>query len=273
MRAVQRYAPRALDDEGPLAARIVELAGTYGRHGYRRITALLRGEAWRENHKRVERVWREAGLKGPRKQPSRGQLWLGDGSCGRLRPTHRDHVWAYDFVSARTHDGLPLRMLVAVDEFTRECLSIDVGLRLTSDDVLERLSWLTSTRAFRSRPAATTGSSSRRQRSVSGWRRSAWGRTSSSPRSPSENGYVESLNGRPRDGELLYSVREAKVVVESWRKHDITDRPHSAPRHSPPAPEADAPVPIGAMPDPSSAALKSGLAWGPVRRTLSLGVG
>ena len=118
----------------------------YGRYGSRRITGLLRNEGWLVNHKRVERIWRCAGLKVPKKQLRRGRLWLNDGSCVRLRPKCKDHVWAYDFVSARTNEGLALRMLVVVDEWTRECLSIDVARKLNSDDLLERLSLLMATR-------------------------------------------------------------------------------------------------------------------------------
>jgi putative transposase len=120
-------------------ARIVELAREYGRYGYRRITALLRREGWRVNSKRVERIWRQEGLKVPRRQPKRGRLWLSDGSCIRKRAERRDHVWSYDFVFERTHDGRPLRMLTLVDEYTRECLAIDVERRLDSEDVLDRL--------------------------------------------------------------------------------------------------------------------------------------
>jgi transposase InsO family protein len=124
------------DDEDRLTGRIVELVSVYGRYGTLRIHAMLRHEGWRVNHKRVERIWRQAGLKVPKKQPKRGRLWLNDGSCIRLRPEHKDHVWAYDFVSARTHDGVPLRLLVIMDAFTRECLSIDAARSLSSDDVL-----------------------------------------------------------------------------------------------------------------------------------------
>ena len=120
--------------------RIVELATEYGRYGYRRVTALLRGEGWLVNHKRVERIWRQEGLKVPKKQPKRRRLWLADGSCVRLRPGYRNHVWSYDFVADRTVDGRPIRMPTIVDEHTRECLSIDVARRLTSEGVLERLS-------------------------------------------------------------------------------------------------------------------------------------
>ena len=105
-----------------MTAAIVRLASAYGRYGYRRITALLRGEGWYVNHKRVERIWRREGLKVPAKQPKRGRLWLNDGSCIRLRPNWPHHVWAYDFVMARTHDGRAFRMLTIIDEYTRECL-------------------------------------------------------------------------------------------------------------------------------------------------------
>jgi hypothetical protein len=144
-RASQRYLPMVRDDELPLSKRIIELACMYGRYGYRRVTALLRWDGWHVNHKRVERIWKREGLKVPTKQPKRGRLWLNDGSWVRLRPEHRDHVWSYDFVQGRTSEGRPFRMLTVIDEYTRECLAIDVGRHLKSDDVLERLAWLMAT--------------------------------------------------------------------------------------------------------------------------------
>ena len=105
-----------------LVARVTELASEYGRCGYRRITALLQREGWRVNHKRVERIWCQEGLKVPKRQPKRGCLWLNDGSCVRKRPSYQNHVWSYDFLAARTHDGRLLRMLAVMDEFTRECV-------------------------------------------------------------------------------------------------------------------------------------------------------
>jgi len=145
-RRTQRYLPRVRDDEVPLTARVIELAALYGRYGTPRITAILQSEGWTVNHKRVERIWRQEGLKVPAKQPKRGRLWLNDGSCVRLRPERKDHVWAYDFVAARTHDGRVVRLLTVVDEFTRECLAIDVARNLSSDDVLDCLWWLFVTR-------------------------------------------------------------------------------------------------------------------------------
>ena len=100
---------------------------------------MLRLDGWLVNHKRVERLWRREGLKVPQKQPKRGRLWLNDGSCVRLRPTHRNHVWSYDFVMARTSNGLPVRMLNIIDEYTRECLCIKVARKITAQNVLEDL--------------------------------------------------------------------------------------------------------------------------------------
>jgi transposase InsO family protein len=121
---------------------MVELAAEYGRYGYRRVTAMLNSEGWRVNHKRVERLWRLEGLKVPAKQPKRGRLWLTDGSCVRLRPAFKGHAWSYDFVAARTRDGRAFRLLVIIDEFSRECLAIYVARRITSDDVLGVLAQL-----------------------------------------------------------------------------------------------------------------------------------
>jgi transposase InsO family protein len=249
-RAVQRHTPRVRGDEDRLTSRIIEVAAVYGRYGTPRITAMLRREGWRVNHKRVERIWRREGLKVPKRQPKRGRLWLNDGSCVRLRPEHKDHVWAYDFVSARTHDGLPLRLLVIVDEFTRECLSIDVERRLSSDDVLERLAWLMATRGVPQHVRSDNGAEF-----TAGVVRDWLGKVGVQtlyiePGSPWENGYVESFNGKLRDellnGEIFYTVKEAKVLIECWRRHYNTIRPHSALSYRPPAPEAIAAGPTSA---------------------------
>ena len=117
-RATQRWVLRVAEDEPRLVARIVELARAYGRYGYRRVTALLRRKGWRVNTKRVARIWRQQGLKVPRRQPKRRRSWLADGSCVRRRAERPNHVWSYDFVFDRTHDGRPMRMLVSVDEFS-----------------------------------------------------------------------------------------------------------------------------------------------------------
>ena len=132
-RATQRRERQVPSDEPRLVKRMVELASEYGRYGYRRITAFLREEGFEVNHKRVERLWRREGLKVPQRQPKRKRLWLNDGSCIRLRPAYADHVWSYDFMKDRTSDGRALRLLTIVDEYSRECLAIDVGRSLTSE--------------------------------------------------------------------------------------------------------------------------------------------
>jgi len=229
------------DDEPRLVTRMVELARQYGRYGYRRITAMLRIEGWRVNHKRVERLWRREGLKVPKKQPKRGRLWLNDGSCVRLRSLWKDHVWAYDFVHDRTHDGRPLRMLTLVDEYTRECLAIDVARRMTSEDVLERLTDLFIRRGVPDHIRSDNGAEFT-SKAVRDWLAKVGVKTLFiEPGSPWENGYIESFNGKLRDElldrEIFYTLLEAKVLIERWRQEYNWIRPHSSLGYRPPAPE------------------------------------
>jgi len=240
-RTSQRYQAIPAPDEGPLTAAIVRLASQYGRYGYRRITALLRAEGWSVNHKRVERIWRREGLKVPQKQPKRGRLWLNDGSCIRLRPSWRHHVWAYDFVQARTHDGRAFRMLTVIDEHSRACLAIEVARRLRSDDVLQVLTELFVRHGAPDHIRSDNGSEFT-AKAVQDWlRRVAVKTLYIAPGSPWENGYNESFNGKLRDellnGEIFYSLKEAKVLIERWRRHYNSIRPHSALGYRPPAPE------------------------------------
>ena len=239
---------------------MIQLASSYGRYGYRKVTALLREEGWWVNHKRIERLWRQEGLKVPQKQPKRRCLWLNDGSCVRLRPTHKDHVWSYDFVADRTSDGRAFRMLTLIDEHTRECLAIDVARKLKSEDVLERLSDLLVRRGvpkyIRSRPTPTQAAlvcpvGARGPEFTAGkvreWLTKVGVKTLFiEPGSPWENGYCESFNGRLRD-ELLAreqfdTLLEAKVLIERWRRHYNTVRPHGSLGYRPPAPEATQPL-------------------------------
>lgn len=240
-RSTQRREPYVPGDEPRLVTQMIALASEYGRYGYRRITALLQADGWRVNHKRVERLWRREGLKVPQKQPKRGRLWLNDGSCLRLRPEYKDHVWAYDFVHARTHDGRAVRMLTLVDEYTRECLSIDVARRLSSEDVLERLAWQFVTRGVPAFLRSDNGSEFTAN-VVREWLAKVGVKTLYiEPGSPWENGYVESFNGKFRDElldrEIFYTLLEAKVLIERWREHYNRVRPHSSLGYRPPAPE------------------------------------
>jgi putative transposase len=244
-RSTQRHVELVPDDENALTSEIVQLASAYGRYGYRRITALLQRSGWPTNHKRVERIWRREGLKVPKRQPRRGRLWLNDGSCIRLRPCWRNHVWAYDFVLARTHDGRAFRMLTVIDEYTRECLAILVARRLASDDVLQLL-----TELFVEHGAPDHIRSDNGPEFVATAVREWLGRVGVTtlfiePGSPWENGYCESFNGKLRDEllnlEIFYSLKEATVLIERWRTTYNQIRPHSALGYRPPAPAAVAP--------------------------------
>ena len=241
-RATQRHTPDVRGDERYLRDEVIRLACEYGRYGYRRITALLRNEGWRINHKRVERIWRQEGLKVPQKQPKRGRLWLNDGSCIRLRPTHRNHVWSYDIVATRTHEGRPIRMLTVIDEFSRECLAIMVERRITADDVLACLTELFISYGIPAHVRSDNGSEFT-AKVVRRWLSHLGVQTLYiEPGSPWENGYNESFNGKLRDellnGEIFYTLQEAQILVERWRQHYNTIRPHSSLQYRPPAPEA-----------------------------------
>jgi len=241
-RSTQRDNPVVRDDEECLRAEIIRLASKYGRYGYRRITALLKREGFRVNHKRVERIWREESLKVPKKQPKRGRLWLNDGSCVRLRPTHRNHVWSYDFVADRTHDGRSIKMLTVIDEYSRECLAIVVERRLQSDDVLSCITELFVKHGPPEHIRSDNGSEFT-ARVVHQWLKRLGVQTLFiEPGSPWENGYNESFNGKFRDellnGEIFYTLKEAQVLIEEWRLEYNTFRPHSSLKYRPPAPEA-----------------------------------
>ncbi len=259
VRSTQRRSRCPPADEPRLLRRMVGLATQYGRYGYRRITVMLREEGFRVNHKRVERLWRQEGLKVPAKQPKRKRLWLNDGSCVRLRPAFQDDVWSYDFVFARTSDGRPLRLLTVLDEFTRECLAIDVARRLTSDDVLGRLTQLFVQRGA-PRYLRSDNGPEFTARAVRKWLERVEVQTLYiEPGSPWENGYIESFNGRLRDeflnGEIFDTVLEARVLCERWRCQYNTVRPHSSLGYRPPAPETVVPWPGFAIAPPGARAV------------------
>jgi transposase InsO family protein len=182
----------------------------------------------------VERIWRREGLKVPKKQPKRGRLWFNDGSCVRQR--------ADDFVFERTHDNRPLRILTIVDEYTRECLALKSGRRITSEDVIHTLADLFIQRGAPVYLRSDNGPEFT-ARAIREWLERLKVRTLFiEPGCPWENGYVESFNGKLRDEllnrEIFYTLTEAEVLLERWRKHYNTSRPHSALGYRPPAPES-----------------------------------
>jgi putative transposase len=197
---------------------------------------------WRVNHKRVERIWRREGLKVPKKQPKRGRLWLNDGSCVRLRPEHKGHVWSYDFVMTRTSEGRSLRMLNIIDEYSRECLAILVRRQITSQDVIDVLFELFIFRGIPEYIRSDNGPEFT-AKAVRSWLERLGVKTLFiEPGSPWENGYIESFNGKLRDEllnrEIFTTLTEAKILIEQWRREYNQIRPHSALGYQPPAPEA-----------------------------------
>ena len=247
-RSTQRRTPRGREDEERLTDDIIELARQYGRYGYRKIAELLRRAGWLVNDKRVERIWRREGLKVPAKQPKRGRLWLTDGSCIRLRAAHRNHVWSYDFVEDRTHDGRKYRMLNIVDEYTRECLAIRIDRRLKAVDVIDVLSDLFILRGVPGYVRSDNGPEFV-AKAVQDWIAAVGAKTAYiAPGSPWENGFIESFNARLRDelldGEIFYTLKEAQIVIESWRRHYNGVRPHASLGYRAPAPEAFVPAAV-----------------------------
>ena len=243
IRSSSRYVPRPDPFRDRLCERIIALAKEYGRYGYRTVTDMLRLEGWDVSKDRVYTIWRHEGLKVPTKQPKRARLWRADGACLRLRPAYRHHVWSYDFVADRTHDGRPFRILNIIDEYTRECLASYVARRIRSQDVILVLADLFLRHG---RPVHIRSDNGPEfiARNLKTWLKNVLGVEPLyiEPGSPWENGYCESFNGKMRDqllnGELFYTLKEAQIIIERWRTHYNTVRPHSSLGGKPPAPEA-----------------------------------
>jgi len=208
--------------------------------------AHLNSEAGQEFVERADDLFSEAKIKVPSKQRPRGRLWLNDGSCIRLRPQHRNHVWSYDFVEAQTHDGRKLRLMTLIDEFTRECLAIRVARRINSFGVIDTMADVMLAKGIPEHVRSDNGAEMT-AKIVRSWFGKLGAKTLYiAPGSPWENGYCESFNGKLRDeclnGEIFYSLKEATVVIEQWRKHFNTIRPHSSLSYRPPAPQTSAPT-------------------------------
>jgi len=217
------------------------MGGLPGRYGYRRVTALLWQEGWQISQSRVERIWKQEGLKVPQKQPKRGRLWLNDGSCVRLRPLHRNHVWSWDFVMDRTDDGRAIKILTLIDECTKEALAVYPARRIRANDVIGIFADVMVERGVPEYIRSDNGPEMI-AKVLRNWLTRVGTKTAYIlPGSPWENGYCESFNGKLRnellDGEIFYTLREAQVIIEQWRWHYNRIRPHSALGYRPPAPE------------------------------------
>lgn len=240
-RTAYRYEAVKLPDEGEMRANIIDKACNYGRVGYRMVTDMIRNEGIKINHKRVERIWREEGLKLPKKQTKKRRLWLTDGSCVRLRADHKNHVWSYDFVEDKTYNGKKIRFLNIIDEYTHECLASVPRRSWRNNDIIEVLSGLMMSRGCPEYLRSDNGSEFTAKK-LRKWLSSVGVITAYiEPGSPWENGYCESFNARMRDeflnGELFGNMYEAQVLTKRWVDYYNTIRPHSSLNGRPPAPQ------------------------------------
>jgi transposase InsO family protein len=240
-RTACRYEPVKLPDEDAIRADIIDKACNFGRVGYRMVTHMMRNEGTKINHKRVERIWREEGLKLPQKQCKKRRLWLTDGSCTRLKPLHRNHVWSYDFVEDKTMNGKKIRFLNIIDEYTHECLASVPRRSWRNNDVIDVLSELMITRGSPEYIRSDNGTEFTANK-IRKWL-SAVGVITAyiEPGSPWENGYCESFNARMRDeflkSELFGNMYEAQVLTKRWVDYYNKVRPHSSLGGKPPAPQ------------------------------------
>ncbi len=253
-RSTQRQTPKTNQEEGQLVTRMLELVGQHPRFGYRRIWAMLRREGWRVNRKRIHRLWRKQGLKVPRKQRKKRRLGCSVNSCVRRPAEYKNHVWAWDFLHDRTSAGGPLKWLTLVDEYTRECLALEVRRGMTAKAVQAVLAEVVQQRGTPMHIRSDNGPEFI-AKAIRAWMVGAGLETLYiAPGAPWENGYAESFNSKVRDellnAEEFGSVLEAQVLAREWRQEYNHVRPHSSLGYGTPAE-------FGEMcPRPDSAALR-----------------
>ena len=240
-RATQRYKFIQNDFDDFIRKRTIGLAREYGRYGYERITEMIKSEGYAVNKKRIQLIWRQEGLKVPHRQPKRARLWLADGSTIRHRPEYKNHVWSYDFVSDQTYDGRKIKVLNIIDEYSRELLISFTARRIKSQDVILILADLFLKFGMPQFIRSDNGPEFVAKELMKWFKSLDVKPLFIQPGSPWENGFIESLNGRMRDeflnGEIFYTLTEAKVLIERWRYNYNTKRLHSSLGYKPPAPE------------------------------------
>ena len=259
-RATQRYWPKRPDADRRLIAEMRRLVESYPRYGSERVHQLLVGTGWRVNFKRVHRLWKVEHLQVQAKQRKRRRLpGTSENSCVRHKAMHRNHVWSYDFLADRTEDGRQLKLLVVIDEFTRECLAIETGRTFTARDVMLTLQYLFALRGAPEHVRSDNGPEFIAKEIQRWLEKASVGTLYIQKASPWENGYVESFNGKLRDEllnrELFLSLAEARYVLDEWRQEYNHRRPHSGINWKTPAAFAAATLagpPVGATPLPTA---------------------
>lgn len=231
-RSSQRYVSSKPKKDKALVDRMRALAKKHRRYGYRRIHAILVREGWRANRKKVQRLWRAEGLKVPQKQRKRRRLGTTENGTQRLRAERRNQVWSYDFTMDQTADGKRLKMMPVVDEFTRECLTIEVERSITAEGVIDTLRQLFRIHGEPEYIRSDNGPEFIAH-AVQEWlAASGVGTLYIEPGSPWQNAYVETFNGKLEDellaGEMFFTLSEAKVLVEQYRLEYNHERPHSS---------------------------------------------
>jgi putative transposase len=251
-RATQRYEPQVKDDEVILVERMHEQVRQHPRYGYRRIWALLRREGFRVNRKRIWRLWRREGFKVPQKQRKKRRLGHSANGIARRRPEHKDHVWCWDFIHDRDEAGRLLKWFALTDEYTRECLALEVERSLTAADVIDILAQVFLIRGVPKFIRSDNGpefiaGAIRRYLATAGV-----GTLYIAPGSPWENGFAESFFSRLRDellnAELFADLREAKMLAAQWQSEYNHQRPHSALNYQTPAAFAGQCQSLGVLP-------------------------
>ena len=232
--------PTVPADEDAVTRAIIAFASEYGRDRYCRITAVLQKAGWQVGKDRVQRIWRREGLKVPQKHRPRSRLWLSDGSCVRMRPLYRNHVWSFDFVQAQTYDGRTLRLLTLIDVHSRACLALKVARRINRVGVIEALAEAMCLHGISENIRCDNGPEMV-SKALRKWVAEADSQIQYiAPGSPWENGYYESFKGKLRDEclrqEVFYSPKEARAVISLWQTTYNRVWPHSSLDNRPPAP-------------------------------------
>ena len=232
-RATQRYRGRKRSRDAALAAELRRLSAEHPRAGYRMAAALLRRAGMEINDKRVQRVWREEGLKVPRRQRQRQRLGNSESGTQRLKAERVNHVWSYDFVFDQTEDGRRLKWLPIGDEFSRELVALEVERRMEAKDVIRILDAAVTARGSAPEYIRSDNGPEFVALAVREWiARRGFKTLYIKPGSPWQNAYSESFNSRFRDEflnrEAFASVLEAKVLGKQHRQRHNQERPHSS---------------------------------------------